>query len=66
MSVDASPADPFRVTDITTLEALYGEPGEASLRKESPGEMLHALTHAEIDGVAYDRDLPERVKTTFY
>jgi len=32
----------------------------------SPGAMLSALTQASIDGAAYDRDLPERVKTTLY
>ena len=32
----------------------------------TPGEMLHALTEAAIDGAAYDRDLPERQRTTLY
>ena len=32
----------------------------------SAGAMLSALTHARIDGAAYDRELPERVKTTLY
>ena len=32
----------------------------------SAGAMLSALTHARIDGDAYDRELPERVKTSLY
>ena len=32
----------------------------------TPGEMLHALTQAAIDGESYDRALPERVRTTLY
>ncbi|MEP7296662.1 MAG: pyridoxamine 5'-phosphate oxidase family protein [Burkholderiales bacterium] len=32
----------------------------------SPGTILSALTSAQIDGAAYDRDLPARVKTTLY
>jgi uncharacterized protein len=32
----------------------------------TPGQMLQALTQAAIDGEAYDRALPERVRTTLY
>ncbi len=32
----------------------------------TPGQMLEALTQAGIDGQAYDRDLPERQRTTLY
>lgn len=32
----------------------------------TPGEMLHSLTEAAIDGATYDRDLPERQRTTLY
>ena len=32
----------------------------------TPGAMLQALTQAGIDGEAYDRALPERVRTTLY
>ena len=32
----------------------------------SPGRMLAALTRDEIDGAAYDRALPERLKTSLY
>ena len=32
----------------------------------TPGEMLEALTQASIDGATYDRDLPERQRTTLY
>lgn len=65
---------------VVAVEAVYFQCSRALVRSQlwdasrhrpraslpSPGEMLHALTHAEIDGVAYDRDLPERVKTTLY
>lgn len=40
------------------------QPPRASL--PSAGAMLSALTQAQIDGVAYDRELPERVKTSLY
>lgn len=30
------------------------------------GEMLQALTQASIDGATYDRELPERLRTTLY
>jgi len=32
----------------------------------SPGAILHQLSRAEIDGEAYDRALPERLKNTLY
>jgi len=32
----------------------------------SAGTILSALTQTQIDGAAYDRDLPERLKTTLY
>lgn len=32
----------------------------------SPGAILAALTQASIDGAAYDRDLPGRLKTSLY
>jgi PPOX class probable FMN-dependent enzyme len=32
----------------------------------SAGAMLSALTHAQIDGAVYDRELPERLKTSLY
>lgn len=43
---------------------VASQPPRSSL--PSPGAMLSALTQASIDGAAYDRDLPERVKTTLY
>jgi len=43
---------------------VASQPPRASL--PSPGAMLHALTQAAIDGDAYDRDLPARVKTSLY
>lgn len=35
-------------------------------RLPSPGTILAALTQAQIDGAAYDRDLPGRLKTSLY
>ena len=32
----------------------------------SPGTILSALTRAQIDGAAYDRELPARLKTSLY
>jgi hypothetical protein len=32
----------------------------------TPGQMLQALTDAAIDGAAYDRELPQRQRTTLY
>ena len=41
-------------------------PADAKRPVPTPGEMLQALTQAAIDGEAYDRALPERVRTTLY
>ena len=41
-------------------------PSDAPRPVPTPGEMLEALTQASIDGEAYDRDLPERQRTTLY
>jgi uncharacterized protein len=41
-------------------------PADAKRPVPTPGEMLHALTQAAIDGEGYDRALPERVRTTLY
>ena len=41
-------------------------PADARRPVPTPGEMLHVLTQAAIDGDAYDRALPERVRTTLY
>ena len=35
-------------------------------RLPSPGTILTALTQAQIDGAAYDRELPGRIKTSLY
>jgi hypothetical protein len=32
----------------------------------TPGKILADINHQRIDGAVYDRDLPERVKTTLY
>jgi PPOX class probable FMN-dependent enzyme len=32
----------------------------------TPGKILADISHQRVDGSAYDRDLPERVKTTLY
>jgi PPOX class probable FMN-dependent enzyme len=41
-------------------------PADMSRPVPTPGAMLQALTQASIDGEAYDRALPERVRTTLY
>jgi PPOX class probable FMN-dependent enzyme len=41
-------------------------PADAPRPVPTPGEMLQALTQADIDGDSYDRALPERVRTTLY
>jgi len=41
-------------------------PDEMPRPVPTPGEMLQALTQASIDGEAYDRALPERVRATLY
>ena len=41
-------------------------PADAPRPVPTPGEMLEALTQAAIDGANYDRDLPERQRTTLY
>ena len=41
-------------------------PPEAARRVPSPGQILAALTDAQIDGEAYDRDLPARQRATLY
>ena len=40
-------ADPHRISDLRTLAALYGEPGEASLRKET--DHLHPHYRALVE-----------------
>ena len=41
-------------------------PPDAKRPVPTAGQMLEALTHASIDAAAYDRDLPERQRTTLY
>ena len=41
-------------------------PADATRPVPTPGEILEALTQASIDGASYDRDLPERQRTTLY
>jgi PPOX class probable FMN-dependent enzyme len=65
---------------VIKIETVYFQCSRALLRSQlwdagsqppcsslpSPGAMLQALTQAAIDGDAYDRDLPARVKTSLY
>ena len=65
---------------VIRIETVYFQCSRALLRSQlwapasqvprsslpSPGAMLSALTQAAIDGDAYDRDLPARVKTSLY
>ena len=41
-------------------------PADAPRPVPTPGEILEALTEASIDGATYDRDLPQRQRTTLY
>ena len=41
-------------------------PADAPRPVPTPGEILEALTQSAIDGTAYDRDLPQRQRTTLY
>ncbi|MDP1565883.1 MAG: pyridoxamine 5'-phosphate oxidase family protein [Polaromonas sp.] len=41
-------------------------PAGARARVPSPGAILQALTGAEVDGAAYDRELPARQRATLY
>jgi len=103
MTITDLHTDLYTIASIDQLEALFGEVGEASRKKEvdhihpvyrslieaspfaiqrsnlwqpiaqgaprrvpSPGSMLAALTHSAIDGNQYDRDLPERQRSTLY
>lgn len=41
-------------------------PADARARVPTPGAILQALTGAEVDGAAYDRELPARQRATLY
>ena len=41
-------------------------PADAPRAVPTPGQILEALTQAAIDGATYDRELPERQRTTLY
>ncbi|MDP9123719.1 MAG: pyridoxamine 5'-phosphate oxidase family protein [Pseudomonadota bacterium] len=41
-------------------------PADAKRPVPTPGQMLEAMTQASIDGATYDRNLPERQRTTLY
>ena len=87
VSVDPALLARFAVDDkrprsvlVIKIETVYFQCSRALLRSAlwdaasqpprsslpSPGAMLQALTQAAIDGEAYDRDLPARVKTSLY
>jgi len=51
---------------ITRSNLWRPVPADAPRPVPTPGAMLEALTQAAIDGAAYDRDLPERQRTTLY
>ncbi|HKG91404.1 MAG TPA: MSMEG_1061 family FMN-dependent PPOX-type flavoprotein, partial [Gemmatimonadaceae bacterium] len=50
------------------LRSRLWEPAAPGVRERvpSPGAILEAITDARIDGAAYDRELPERLRTTLY
>ena len=65
---------------VITVESAFFQCGRALARSNlwqpvppdaprpvpTPGEILEALTQSSIDGATYDRDLPERQRTTLY
>lgn len=65
---------------VIAIEAVYFQCSRALVRSKlwnpasvvprsslpSPGAMLAALTHAELGGEVYDRELPERLRTSLY
>ena len=71
---------PPRSVLVVQIDAVYFQCSRAILRSAlwdasryppraslpSPGAILAALTRAQIDGEAYDRELPERLKTSLY
>ena len=57
----------FQCSHAIMRSALWG--ASRHVEREtlpSPGAILAALTQASIDGAAYDRDLPGRLKTSLY
>jgi PPOX class probable FMN-dependent enzyme len=51
---------------ITRSNLWQPVPADAPRAVPTPGEMLEALTQASIDGATYDRELPDRQRTTLY
>lgn len=51
---------------ITRSNLWQPVPPDAPRPVPTPGAMLEALTQSSIDGTTYDRDLPERQRTTLY
>jgi hypothetical protein len=64
--------DTHRVDDLAALSALYGGPGDASIRTEIDHHPRYraiieaALNQAGIDGAAYDCDWPGWLETTLH
>ena len=56
----------FQCSRAIVRSALWSGRHQAREKLPSPGAILSALTRAEIDGAAYDRDLPARLQTTLY
>jgi len=75
-----SPDSRFDIGSEAALVRLFEAPKEASLVSDlwhaerhvvrgslpTPGKVLNDATAGRIDGGAYDRDLPARVKSTLY
>jgi uncharacterized protein len=56
----------FQCSRAIVRSALWSAPQRSRDSLPSPGAILAALTRDEIDGAAYDRDLPARLKTSLY
>ncbi len=51
---------------ISRANLWHPVPADAPRPVPTPGQMLEALTQSSIDGAAYDRELPQRQRTTLY
>jgi PPOX class probable FMN-dependent enzyme len=56
----------FQCARAMQRSRLWGETADRPAGVPSAGEMLQALTQGGIDGASYDRELPQRQRTTLY
>ena len=57
----------FQCSRALVRSRLWDAAGDGAPRGlPTPGQILAGISRQRIDGAAYDRDLPERIKTTLY